>query len=86
MSWESDGRLRDHTAIPGQYACSMDINPRTRSLFLCGVPRDAQSSISPSLVLYTLGADGMQWVYSGALGKPAGPVTSRIVSCVEALV
>jgi len=92
LTWGADGRMRDRLALPGQYTCSMDINPRTRSLFLCGVPKEG-STVPPSLMLYTL-SDAGNWGLVGALGSKlppvagssSGAVPTRIVSCVEALV
>jgi len=59
----------------------MDINPRHRSLFLCGVAKDASNpSSNPAILSYN--NDKSLWSFRGALERDS----IKLVSCVKAMV
>lgn len=68
--------------LPKHYACSLDLNPRQRSVFLCGVAKDSKDpSANPAIISYSINEKG-NWVFRGALERTG----VKLVSCVKALV
>lgn len=63
LSWDTAGQAFGATELPRLYACATDINPRTGSLYVCGVP--LEGAAAPALLLYTR-----------ATGTPAQPSDS----------
>ena len=100
--WDTEGRALGRLELPRLYACATDINPRTKSFYVCGVPRAQQTkpAAAPGLLLYSLeGLDRQQRPGGGA--RPAEAALNcrfrgvlgsevyreeRVISCVEALV
>lgn len=77
IAWTRDGQLRQTVILNKHYACSMDINPKHNTLYLCGVAKDVSA---PSAILaYALNDKGV-WLPRGSLEKP-----NRLFSCVKAL-
>ena len=53
ISWDGvSGRAAGGFTLPGVYACSMSYAARSRSLYVCGVPRDA-GTVQPTFLRYT---------------------------------
>jgi len=75
--WSKDGKQRERLLIPRHYACSMDVNPRYQSLYICGVSKESGSN-SPALIRY---ANKGNWFHSGTLEKKS----NRLISCVKVL-
>eukprot|EP00727_Mastigamoeba_balamuthi_P009760 m51a1_g5406 Coatomer subunit beta' B (700) ;mRNA; r:74002-76666 len=81
--WDPEGNKRDTLSMSGQYACSMDINPRTRCLYISGVPGGGpqqQKAGEPTLFMYRLAEQSSKWQQTGTFKS------TRLVSCVEAMV
>lgn len=71
-------KAKDKLTIPRHYPCSMDVNSRHRSLFLCGVAKDAQKEHAFSAIIAFVLTD-KNWVSRGTLERD----TVKLVSCVK---
>lgn len=77
IAWMRDGQAKQNITLQRHYACSMDLNPKHRCLYMCGVAKD--SAAAPAILGYALNEKHM-WVPRGSLEKP-----NRLFSCVKAL-
>jgi len=77
IAWSMDGKQKESFILPKYYACSMDINPRTRSLFICGVARNLGNN-PPAIIWYTQNEKGA-WSIRGILEQEG----EKLVSCVN---
>lgn len=96
ISWDGvSGRAAGGFTLPGVYACSMSYSPRSRSLYVCGVPRDAAGgagAVQPAFLRYTrtTSSSGSSsdsatgWRATGVLGADESGLP-RVVSCVRTL-
>lgn len=78
IAWTRDGQPKQTILLQRHYACSMDLNPKHRVMYMCGVAKDA--SAAPAIIAYGLNDKGA-WLPRGSiLEKP-----NRLFSCVKAL-
>lgn len=81
ITWGSDGKQQDLIELPRHYACSMDINPRQRILYMCGVSKETQGipskDVSPAVIAFVQ-TDHGKWQQHGILEKQDTKVISSI--------
>lgn len=88
ISWDgTSGRAAGGFTLPGVYACSMAYSACSRSLYVCGVPRDDTGH--PTFLRYTRTNDSESdgnrgWRATGVLG-PDESGLARMVLCVRSL-
>ena len=67
--------------MPKHYACSLDVNPKHRTVFVCGVPKDPAKDPNPAILCYSINETG-NLIYRGAIERD----NVKLVSCVKAMV
>lgn len=78
IAWTREGKMKQTIVLPKHYACAMDLNPKHRVVYMCGVAKDP--SAPPAIIAYAL-TDKGAWMPRGSiLEKP-----NRLFSCVKAL-
>jgi hypothetical protein len=85
ITWGTDGKQQDVIELQRHYACSMDINPKHRILYMCGVSKETQGAAAkdahPAVIAYHQ-TDHKKWQQHGTLEKH----DTKVISSVKASV
>eukprot|EP00667_Euglena_gracilis_P006325 EG_transcript_6378 len=83
ITWSAEGKQQDLIELPRHYACSMDINPKQRILYMCGVSKETQGASAkdahPAVIAYVQ-TDHGKWQQHGILEKQ----DTKVISSVKA--
>lgn len=78
IAWSKNGKPKQEIELEKHYACSMDMNPNRKSLYISGVAKNPKTN--PAIIGYQMDHK-KEWVSAGILEKQ----TVRLISCVKAL-